>query len=182
MNRAEYQRLRRQLDEELWAGIEMIQAAYRAKVEALDALWEEPLSEEVPASEPELTAPPLPELAAPSPPEPTAPPLPEPAAPAAEPKSARRRDGEVQADLEDALEQVGDVFHKSDLCRALGYEPPRTSLYRALSQLERDGIIKLESPGIGRRGGLYRKVQDKAGQTAVHKGNVPSARVDPSPK
>jgi hypothetical protein len=85
LNRAEYQRLRRQLDEELRAGIEMIQAGYRAKVEALDVLWEEPLSEEVPASEPELIAA--------SPPEPAAPSPPEPAAPATEPKSARRREG-----------------------------------------------------------------------------------------
>jgi hypothetical protein len=154
LNRAEYQRLRRQLDEELRIGMEMIQAGYRAKVEALDALWEEPLSEEVPASEPELPAP--------LPPEPITPSPPEPAVPAAEPKSARRRDGEIQADLEAALEQVGDVFLASDLCRALGYKPPRTSLYRALATLQREGIVKLESPGEGRRASLYRKVRDEA--------------------
>jgi hypothetical protein len=88
----------------------------------------------------------------------------------------------VQADIEAVLEQVGDVFHKSDLCRALGYEPPRTSLYRALSQLERAGIIKLESPGMGRSAGLYRKVRNEAGLTAVRNGNVPPVRVDPSPE
>lgn len=155
MNRAEYQRLRSQIDEEFRVGLEMLQAGYRAKVEALDALWEEPLSEEVLASEPEPTAP--------LPPEPIASSPPEPAAPAAEPRSERRREGEVQADIEAALDEVGDVFSKSDLCRALGYEPPRTSLYRALAQLERDGIIKLESPGVGRRAGMYRKVQNKRG-------------------
>lgn len=42
MDRDEYQRLRRQLDEELRAGIEMLQAGHRAKVEALDARWQEP--------------------------------------------------------------------------------------------------------------------------------------------
>jgi len=155
LNRAEYHRLRSQLDEEFRVGLEMLQAGYRAKVEALDALWEEPPSEEVPASEPEPPAPPPAELSA----------LPssEPAAPAAKPQSERRREGEVQADIEAALEEVGDVFAKSDLCRALGYQPPRTSLYRALAQLERDGIIKLESPGIGRHAGVYRKVQNKRG-------------------
>jgi hypothetical protein len=146
LNRDEYQRLRNQLDEEFRAGIEMLQAGYRAKVEALDALWGEPPSQEIPASEPEM--------AAPSPPEP--------AFPAAEPQSARRREGEVQADIEAALEQLGDVFLKSDLCRALGYEPPRTSLYRVLGRLQNEGVIKLESPGVGRRATLYRKVRNEA--------------------
>ena len=147
MNRAEYQRLRRQLDEELRAGIDLLQAGYRAKVEDLDAKWGEPVLEESPPSEPEVAAPPAPE----------------PAAPAAEPRSKRRREGEVESDIEAALDKVGDVFLKRELCRALGYEPPRTSFYRALAQLERDGIIKLESPGVGRRAGLYRKVQNKRG-------------------
>lgn len=154
MNRAEYQRLRRQLDEELRAGIDMLRAGYRAKVEALDALWGEQPSEEVPASEPELPAPT---------PEPPMPPTLEPAAPTAEPQSARRLDGEVEADIKAALDRLGDAFLKSDLCRALGYEPSRTSLYRALATLQREGIIKLESPGVGRRAGLYRKVGNEAG-------------------
>jgi uncharacterized membrane protein len=68
----------------------------------------------------------------------------------------------VQADVEAALEQVGDVFLKSDLCRALGYEPPHTSLYRALATLQREGIIKLQSPGGGRRANLYRRVRNAA--------------------
>lgn len=154
MNHAEYQQLRRQLDEELRAGIEMIQAGYQAKVEALDALWEEPPSEEVPASEPELSAPPTPE--------PSVSPTPEPAAPAAVPRSVRRLDGEVEADIRAALDRLGDVFHKSDLCRAMRYEPPRTSLYRALATLQREGILKLESPGGGRRANLYRKIRHEA--------------------
>jgi hypothetical protein len=162
LNRTEYQRLRRQLDEELRAGIDMLQAGYRAKVEALDALWGEPLSE-VPASESEVDAPApleppdptLPELPAPSPPEP--------AAPAAEARSARRGNWEMEADIEAALEQLGDVFDKSDLCRALGYEPPRTSLYRALTALQREGILEIESPGSGQRGSVYRKVRGTAG-------------------
>ena len=49
MNQTEYQRLRRQLDEELRAGMEMLQAGHRAKVEALDGRWQE---ESGPAPEP----------------------------------------------------------------------------------------------------------------------------------
>ena len=162
MNRAEYQRLRRQIDEELRAGIDMLQAGYRAKVEALDALWGEPPSEEVPANEPETSAPPAPESSVSLSPEPSVPPIPEPAAPPAKPRSVRRLDGEVEDDVRAALDRLGDVFHKSDLCRALGYEPPRTSLYRALATLQREGIIELESPGGGRRANLYRKARNEA--------------------
>src|SRR4051794_28022067 len=49
VNQTEYQRLRRQLDEELRAGMEMLQAGHRTKVEALDARWQEE-SEPIPAS------------------------------------------------------------------------------------------------------------------------------------
>lgn len=41
-------------------------------------------------------------------------------------KAVRRLDGEVEADVKAAVDRLGDA------CRALGYEPPRTSLYRAL--------------------------------------------------
>src|SRR5919205_4580623 len=64
LDRDEYQRLRRQLDEELRAGIEMLQAGHRAKVEALDARWQEPAGQVVPAGgaapEPAVQAAPVP--------------------------------------------------------------------------------------------------------------------------
>ncbi len=142
MNQTEYQRLRRQLDEELRTGIELLQAGHRAKVEALDARWGEAPAEEIRPSEPE----------------PAAPPPPEPAAPAAEPQRTRRRDGEVQADVEAALEGLGEEFQKSDLCRALGYEPRRTSLHRALRELQKAGVIEVQTYGRGRRATRYRKV------------------------
>jgi hypothetical protein len=144
MNQAEYQRHRRQLDEELRAGIEMLQAGHRAKVEALDARWEEP-PEETLASEPEPPAPP-----------------PEPTAPAPQPRRERRRGGEVQADVEAALEKVGTEFLKRDILQALGYEPHRTSLHRALWELQKAGVIEVQLYGIGRRATRYRKVEQKA--------------------
>jgi hypothetical protein len=51
LDQAEYQRRRRQLDDELRAGIEMLQEGHRAKVEALDRLWLK-TDEEAPASPP----------------------------------------------------------------------------------------------------------------------------------
>ena len=141
MNQAEYQRLRRQLDEELRAGMEMLQAGHRAKVEALDAQGLED-SGPHPASRP-------------VPPEPRE----EPPLPAAVPVAERERlqAGELLDDIEAALERVGDEFLKSDLCRALGYEPHRSSLHRALRKLEMEDVLEVQRLGLGRRASRYRK-------------------------
>ena len=147
MDQAEYQRLRRQLDEELHVGIELLQAGHRVKVEALDARWREE-SEAAPASSPAAPEP-VPE----EPSVPTAAALPR----------ERREAGEVLADVEAALERVGEEFLKSDLCQALGYEPQRSSLHRALWELQKEGVIEIESQGIGRRATRYRKVRKQEG-------------------
>lgn len=135
MDLAEYQRLRRQLDEELRAGIEMLQAGHRAKVVELDGLR-------------------VSSTAAPA-----QPPAPAPASPvvAAEP-TQRLEPGELLADVELALTEVGEVFRKSDLCAALGYEPQRSTLHRVLAELQRDGVIQVDHPGSGRRATRYRKI------------------------
>jgi hypothetical protein len=141
---AEYQRLRRQLDEELRAGIEMLQAGHRAKVAKLDGLWEPP--DVAPAQLP----------ASPVPPEAPAQPPASPAAP--EVPAQRLEPGQLLADVELALEEVGEVFQKGDLCAIIGYEPQRSSLHRVLAELQRDGVIRLDHPGSGRRATRYRKV------------------------
>ena len=141
MNRAEYQRLRRQLDEELRAGIEMLRTGHRAKVEALEALWDEP-AVEVPASRPAGTAPALREE-----PVPAAPPPPE----------GRRTPGEIRAEVEAALAKLREVFEKGDLCRAMGYEPHRSSLHRVIEEMLGDGVLEVESVGAGRRATRYRQ-------------------------
>lgn len=140
MDQTEYQRLRRQLDDELRAGMEMLQAGHRAKVEALDARWQEE-SGLIPASR------------APGPRE-------EPATPMAVPPAERERlhAGELLDDIEAALERMGDEFLKSDLCRALGYEPHRSTLHRALRELEREGVLEVQRQGLGRRASRYRKI------------------------
>jgi uncharacterized membrane protein len=152
LDRDEYQRLRRQLDEELRAGIEMLQAGHRAKVEALDARWREP-------AEPEQTGPvsAAAELAAVEvvSPEPAVQAAPVPVPP--EPASKRRAAWEVYSDVEEALAAVGEEFGTNDLLRAMSYTPHRSSLHRALRELENDGVIKIQSYGGGRRPTRYRK-------------------------
>ncbi|HEY2290682.1 MAG TPA: hypothetical protein VGM86_08275 [Thermoanaerobaculia bacterium] len=151
MDQAEYQRRRRQLDDELRAGIEMLQEGHRAKVEALDSLWLK-ADEEAPASPP-------------APPEPVAPEpvAPEPAPPVPPPPRERREVGELRADVEAALAAVGDEFEKRDLRQALGYTPTRTSLHRAIWDLQGEGLIELLHPGRGGRATRYRKASRAAG-------------------
>ena len=136
MDLAEYQRRRRQLDEELRAGIEMLQAGHRAKVVELDGLWTSAAAPAQPAA-----------------------PAPPPASPAAPEEPVQRLEaGELLADVELALTKVGEVFRKNDLCAALGYEPQRSTLHRVLAELQRDGVIQIEHPGSGRRATRYRKI------------------------
>lgn len=140
MNQGEYQRLRRQLDEDLRVGMEMLHAGHQAKVDALDARWQEEPGP-APASRPA-----------------TSEPEPEPVTPA--PSERKRLEaGELLNDVEAALALMGDQFLKTDLCRALGYEPHRSSLYRALRELERNGILEIQSQGLGRRASFYRKIR-----------------------
>ena len=162
MNQAEYQRIRRQLDEELRAGIEMLQAGHRAKVAALDDRWQE--LEPEPAGSPAAPEPRSePGLSAAS------------TAPVAVPDERERLGaGELLADVEAALDAVGDEFLKSDLCRALGYEPHRSSLHRALRELQEDGVITIHHQGLGRRPSLYRgNVSPEIWNIPPRGGNVP---------
>jgi uncharacterized membrane protein len=131
--------LRRQLDEELRIGMEMLQAGHQAKVAALDARWEE---EAAPAA---ASHPAMPE------------PHPEPAPAASQPK--RREPGDLLADVEAALALLGEEFKRSDLCRALGYEPHRSSLHRVLRELQKEGILENGTAGMGGRFSFYRKIR-----------------------
>jgi hypothetical protein len=139
LNQGEYQRFRRQLDEELRVGMEMLHAGHQAKVAALDARWEE---EAAPAAASHSA---MPE------------PQPEPAPAASQPR--RREPGDLQTDVEAALALLGEEFRKSDLCRALGYEPHRSSLHRVFRELQKEGIVEIGTPGLGGRASFYRKIR-----------------------
>ena len=150
MTREEYEDRKRRLDEQLRAGVELLEAAHRQQVRALDLVWMTTADEEValPRLPAEVSSPPQaqPPAAAPSP-----------APPAPLKKPPRRTAWQLQGEVEAALEHVPEIFDRNDLCRALGYEPDRGSLYRALSQLKDDGIIVVEESGGGRTPSRYRK-------------------------
>ncbi len=67
------------------------------------------------------------------------------------------RRGKLVEDVDAALDQVPEVFDRNDLLKALGYEPDRTSLYRIVRGLLREGVITLEVRGSGKIPAKYGK-------------------------
>jgi len=136
MTRNEYERRRQTLDEELRAGIQLLEMAHRTQVRALDLVWRTLSDEAVdPAAAPRGQTP-VPRQPAPAP----------------------RGLTQVRADLPAALERLPEVFDRRDVCRVLGYEPQRGALYKALGELVQDGGLALEESGYGQIPGRYRKL------------------------
>jgi hypothetical protein len=140
MRQREYELRKQKLDEQLREGIELLQAAHRHQLRALELVWQ--MAAEEPGEELE------PEPSAAVPPAPAEPPSP-----------PRRSTWEVAADLDEALVRVPEVFDRNDLCAVLGYEPDRNVLYRALQQALIDGRVRREEAGSGQRSTKYRRLR-----------------------
>ena len=135
MTRSEYERRKQRIEEQLRAGIELMESAYRAQIRALDLVWMVQAEEDAEA--------PLP------------PPAQEPLRPPDKPR--RRSAPEVDADVREAFARLPETFTRRDVCEALGYEPDRGALYQSLQLLTRSGALRVESPGRGQRATIYRK-------------------------
>jgi hypothetical protein len=139
MTRDEYEERRKRMDKELRAAIELLQAAHAAQVRALDLVWMSS-GDHAPA---------------------VAPPLGEPMAPGAPPASAKMKRqpiGQLYEDVCTALERCPERFDRGDVCRLLGYEPNRGSLYRVLQELIAEKLFALEVRGEGTIPSKYRKL------------------------
>jgi hypothetical protein len=128
MTRDEYERRKQRIEEQLRAGIELMESAYRAQMRALDLVW-------MVQAEEDAEAPPPP--------------------PAQEPlhapdKPRRRSAPEVDGDVRAAFASLPETF-------TLGYEPDRGALYRSLQVLTQSGALRIESRGGGQRATTYRK-------------------------
>ncbi len=135
MTQNEYEHYRRRLDEQLASGIELLKAAHAQQIHALELVWKMGSNEEsVRAAAPATTA-----------------------APAPPPRPLRRKAGELITAIEAALPGLPEVFDRSAVIQALGYEPDRGSLYRALQDLFFQGVIAQEEIGGGRVSTTYRK-------------------------
>lgn len=135
MTQNEYEHYLRRLDEQLASGIELLKAAHAQQVHALELVWrmtssEAPVRAAVPAPEAPVAAP------APAP---------------------RRGTGELIHDIHAALPRLPEVFDRRAVIQALGYEPDRSSLFRALKELSHEGVLVQVSIGEGRVPTTYRR-------------------------
>jgi hypothetical protein len=135
--------LRARLEEQLRADIELLQEAHRVKLRAFETVWrvQEDLAQ-TPA--PSGTAG-RPQASA------------RPAAPRAEPK--RRTEGwSVLFAIQEKMDEIPEVFDRTDVVRVLGFTPKRATLFRALDELRNDGWIADERPSEGRQPAQFRKL------------------------
>jgi hypothetical protein len=135
MTHNEYEHYRRRLDDQLASGIELLKAAHAQQVHALELVWkmtssEAPVRAAVPAPETPVAAP------APAP---------------------RRGTSDLISDIQTALPSLPEVFDRKAVIQALGYEPDRSSLYRILKEMAREGVIVQVSVGEGRVPTTYRR-------------------------
>ncbi|MBW8878376.1 MAG: hypothetical protein JF614_25725 [Acidobacteria bacterium] len=153
MRRDEYLQRKRELDERLRAGVELLEAAHRAEVRALETLW----AAQGFQGEPESPG----SLAAAAVPEPPSSPL-LPAQPHAR-RKARRDDWALRNEVVEALNRVPQEFDKNDVCRGLGYTPNRASLHRVFRDMVHEGALEVKEPGTGRLPTVYRKLPASPG-------------------
>src|SRR5215211_4280139 len=122
MTREQYEQRKRRLEEQLRAGIQLLESAHQAQVRALDLVWMLQAEELAAGLVGETAA-----LVSPEPPPARAPakqePLPVPSLP------QRRGPGDLEEDVRTALPRLPDRFTRGDVCAALGYKPDRASLY-----------------------------------------------------
>ncbi len=135
MTREEFEERLRALEAQHQADIALINAGHEARIRSLLSLWQ---TDAPPAADPQPVAVPA---AAPAPPAPAVPPEPAP--------QHRRERNSVLNDLVEALPELPEIFDKHDIARALGYEPSRTTLFRALLTLNKEGLISTVSTSIG---------------------------------
>jgi hypothetical protein len=80
-----------------------------------------------------------------------------PPTPAGTPRTPRNES--LLDELRDALDQLPDEFRKDDALRVLGFSPHRSTLFRALQNLEWEGRIAVAALGKSRQSILYRQVR-----------------------
>ena len=132
MTRTEFEERLRALEAQHQADIALMNAAHEARVRSLRSLWQG-------AADPG--------------------PAPPPAVPAQQPAPKTRRErNSVLQDLSEALPSLPASFDKHDIARALGYEPPHATLYRALRTLSREGLLENETFSSGNTTSRYRKL------------------------
>jgi hypothetical protein len=151
MTQDEFEKLRARLEEQLRLDVEMLYEAHRVKLRAFDTIRQARAelegSERPPVSSTERRPPPA------------FTPL---AAPPAPPVKTRGEAWSVLAGVHTALGKLPEEFDKYDLVRALGQEPSKATLARALDTLCKEKIIAISKQGTGRTPARFRKLKRTA--------------------
>ena len=158
MDRNEFERRRRALEEMYQADLNLVRAAHAARVRSLEALWLAPPEETAPSTA-QAGAPPVPPLSPISETTPARVEAPR-TVPQAPPPTARPRNPYLRGALEGCYADLPVVFDQKDVIRALGWTPSRTSLQRLLHQLTYQKVLAMESQSFGRKLTRFRKVME----------------------
>lgn len=153
----EYERRRRDLEEQLQADLELIRAGYQAKFRALEALFLAAQGEAPPDAANVTLASDETQIPLDSPAS-VAPSESGEALPESVVRSRERHRGDALEDILEAFPNLPEVFDKSDAVRLIGYEPSRPTLHRVWSRLQQDKKIVIETYSDGRRPQRFRKV------------------------
>ncbi len=144
MRSEEYERRRQAVQAQFQADLDLIRAGYEAKLRALESLWlSSPAgvpaagvhSETVPSE---------------TPPSETLDGVPA--------RVSRR--GSVLRDVRAVLPRLPEVFERKDVIQALGYQPPRATLYRVLATLQDEEEITIARAGDERIQTQYRRCEE----------------------
>ena len=166
MRHSEYEQRRRALETQLHDDLALIRAGYQAKLRALEMTWlassevesvvrrkevEEVQAPDEPPAEDETVA--VSETETPG----------ETQSESEDPSETQeevwmvQRSGLRQA-VQEALLRLPEVFDKYDLVEALGYEPRRATLIRAINYFLAEKQITIAQYSSGRRATKYRRV------------------------
>ena len=141
MTLEEYEHRKLRLAEQLREGVALLEQGYQRQLRALELIWMADSNGDavLPGQEPAVAA------AA--------------GGLAGKPVRLRLAAGQLLEDLRTALPQMPEAFDRNDMIRAVGYEPERSSLHRAVASLIKEGAVVLDSTGAGNIPAKYRKTR-----------------------
>lgn len=148
MRSSEYEQRRRAIEEQLQADLELIRAGSQAKLRALEMMWLH--SAESDGETPRNEAPAGVETPGETVPRERR----------ADEQAAVSPRRDVLSDAEAVLPGLPELFEKRDLVQALGYEPSRSTLFRALDALRVKGKIEIVLYSTGGTRTQYRKLPE----------------------
>lgn len=135
MTDPEYEKLKKHLVEQRRIGMELVERAYEAQVRALEMI-RTLQGGAGPVALPAQGPPPVPE------------------------QPRQRTATEVTSDIVKIYGSLPERFSRREICEALGYEPDRGVLYKALQELVKLNYTVIETQGKGQTATVYRKTPD----------------------